>query len=221
MQRMLFSAALGAAMAAATTAQAADADHGFYVRLDTGASFSSNAEQDVGSNVGKAGIGGGGVGYRFNQYFRGDVTLSYRDGYRINSAKVMEGLTYFSKGNVYSLAGLANAYVEPVQFGIIRPYIGGGIGFARNQVGNVAVSVLDYNGTLLGSSSTSFAWQASAGIGIAITPKLTADIGYRYMNLGEGRTGSHVDFGQWTQDNWSSKGHLRAHELQAGLRYQF
>ena len=114
-------------------AQAGDADHGFYVRLDTGASFSTNAEQDVGNSVGTAAILGGGVGYRFNQYIRADVTLSYRDGYQVNSSKVMEGLTYFTKGNVYSLAGLANAYVEPFQFGIIRPYIGGGVGFAATR----------------------------------------------------------------------------------------
>ncbi len=219
MQRMLFAAALGAAIA--TAAQAGDADHGFYARLDTGASFSTNAEQDVGNSVGTAAILGGGVGYRFNQYIRADVTLSYRDGYQVNSSKVMEGLTYFTKGNVYSLAGLANAYVEPFQFGIIRPYIGGGVGFASNKVSDVAVSVLDYNGTLQGATSTSFAWQGSAGIGIALTPKLTADIGYRYMNLGEARTGSYVNFGQWTQDNWTSKGYLHANELQAGLRYQF
>lgn len=221
MLRMLLSAVLISATTSAATAWAADADSGFYGRLDSGASFSRNAGQDVGTDVGAAGILGAGVGYRFNRFLRGDVTLSYRDGYRIDSSKVMDGLTYSSKGGVDSLAGLANVYVDPVRFGIFRPYFGGGVGFARNRIGNVSVSVLDYNGTLDGNASTSFAWQGSAGVGVELTPTLTVDIGYRYMDLGEGVTGSHVDFGEWTQDNWKSKGYLRAQELQLGLRYQY
>jgi opacity protein-like surface antigen len=221
MHRMLFSAVLISSAAVAATAGAADADHGVYVRLDTGASFSRNAGQDVGSDVGTAAIVGGGVGYRFNPYLRGDVTLSYRNGYRIDSSKVMEGLTYSSRGGVDSVVGLANVYVDPFRYGIFRPYIGGGVGFARNQIGNVSVSVLDYNGTLDGNTSTSFAWQGSAGVGVELTRSVTVDVGYRYLDMGEGVTGSHVDFTEWTQDNWKSKGYLRAHELQLGLRYQF
>lgn len=220
MRRTLF-AVLVLSFAGAAAAGAADADHGIYLRLDTGASFSRNAGQDVGTDVGTAGIVDGGVGYRFNPFLRGDVTLGYRNGYRIDSTKIMEGLTYSSRGAVDGLTGLVNIYVEPIRFGAFRPYVGGGVGFARNRVGNVSVSVLDYNGTLDGNTSTSFAWQGSAGVGIELTPNLTADIGYRYMDMGEGVTGSHVDFTEWTQDNWTSKGYLRAHELQVGLRYQF
>lgn len=221
MQRTLFSVVLVSSLACAAAAGAADADHGVYVRLDTGASFSLDAGQDVGSDVGTAGIVGGGVGYRFNSYLRGDLTLSYRGGYKIDSSKVMEGLTYTSKGGVDSVVGLANVYVDPFRFGVFRPYIGGGVGFARNQVGNLSVNVLTYNGTLEGDTSTSFAWQGSAGVGVELTPALTLDIGYRYMDMGEGVTGSRVDFTEWTQDNWKSEGRLRAHELQLGLRYQF
>lgn len=221
MKRMLFPAVLVSAAIGAGAAWAADADHGAYVRLDTGASFSRSAELDVGNDIGSAAIIGGGVGYRFNQYIRSDVTLTYRGGYRINSSKTMEGLSYYSKGSVDSLAGLVNVYVEPVRFGVLRPYVGGGVGFARNEVGDVSVNVLGYNGTLIGGTNTSFAWQGSAGIGLDITPNLTVDIGYRYMDMGEGKTGSHVDFGLWTQDNWVSKGYLRAHEVQLGVRYQF
>ena len=221
MQRTLFSAVLISAIAGPASAWAADADRGLYVRLDSGASFSRNAGQDVGTDVGAAGIVGAGVGYRFNSYFRGDVTLSYRNGYRIDSSKVMGGLTYYSKGGVDSLAGLAHVYLDPFQFGVFRPYVGGGVGFARNQISDVAVSVLGYNGTLEGNANTSFAWQGSAGVGVELTPTLTVDVGYRYLDMGEGVTGSHVDFTQWTQDNWKSKGYLRAHELQLGLRHQF
>lgn len=221
MHRLLLSVILVAGALNAAAAWAGDAEPGFYLRLDSGASFSRPAAQEVGNDVGTAGIVGLGVGYRFTPYLRGDVTLSYRDGYAIDSSKVMEGLTYHSTGRVDSVAGLASLYVEPYRFGVVRPYLGGGVGFARNRVGDVSVTVLDYNGTLEGGANTSFAWQGAVGVGVDLTPNLALDVGYRYVDLGEGVTGSHVDFHQWTQDNWKSKGGLRANELQVGLRYHF
>jgi opacity protein-like surface antigen len=221
MQRICFSAVFLSLMTGAVAAHAGDGDQGLYLRLDSGESFSRAAGGDVGNDVGNANIIGGGVGYRFNEYIRSDATLSYRHGYKINSTIVMDGQTYYSRGHTSSLTGLVNLYAEPVKFGIVRPYAGGGLGFSRNRTGDVSITVDNLNGSLQGATHTSFAWQLSAGIGFDLTSNLSADIGYRYMDMGEARTGSHVNIAGTTSDNWTSRGNLTAHELQMGLRYQF
>ena len=221
MSRVVFSAVLFSAVVCSLSSRADEVDQGIYLRLDTGSSFSRRAGGDVGNDVGTSAIFGGGIGYRFNQYFRSDMTLSYRNGYKVDSSTVMEGQSYYSRGDVKSLVGLANVYIEPIKIDGVRPYVGGGLGFAHNTINDVTIEVAGLNGTLQGATSTSFAWQAGAGIGIDIVPNLTADIGYHYMDMGESKTGSHVNIAGWTSDNWTSRGNLRAHELQLGLRYQF
>ena len=63
-------------------------------------------------------------------------------------------------------------------------------------------------------SQWNFNWAAMAGLGYAITPDLTLDVGYRYMNFGDVQTASDA-FGQMSFKN------LAAHEVRVGVRWNF
>ena len=56
---------------------------------------------------------------------------------------------------------------------MIRPYIGGGIGWSW---GKLAWDSSD------DESANDFGWQAMAGINLEIIPSLSFDFGYRYLH---------------------------------------
>lgn len=213
--------AVAAAVVFSSTAALA-ADDGVYVRLDSGWSFSRDAGDDINDDVGNSAIIGAGVGYRFNQYVRTDLTLGYRGGYEIDTGFNTAAANGTFKGDVSALTGMANVYVDVAKFGMFTPYVGGGIGFSRNTVDDVAIRTnTGATGTLEGSTETSFAWQLSTGVGIEVAPKWTVDVGYRYIDMGQAKSGDTMTLGGVTSTGATSKGELRAHELQAGVRYQF
>ncbi|SIS74027.1 outer membrane protein [Insolitispirillum peregrinum] len=213
-------AATAALVLSATAAQAAD--EGIYARLDSGWSFSRDAGKDMDDDVGNSPIIGAGVGYRFNQYLRTDLTLGYRGGYDINANTTQGGTTFNFKGDVSAITGMANVYVDVAKMGMFTPYVGAGIGFSRNKVSDTDITTTaGVNGSLEGDTTTSLAWQVGAGVGIDVAPKWTIDVGYRYLDLGEAKSGSTATIGGVTVGNATAKGDLRAHELQAGVRYAF
>jgi opacity protein-like surface antigen len=197
----------------------------FYVRLDTGGSFSLNAGEDVGVDVGKSAIVGGGVGIKFLPFFRTDFTLSYRPGYSFTAPDTTLVPGTVATGNVTSLAALANAYFDFPTFAGFTPYIGGGAGVARNMVGTTTLTVPSTGAvaaTLSGNTTDHFAWQAGAGVSYALLSNVAFDIGYRYYNAGQGESGTTATVtGVGTMTIPTQKGNLRANEVQFGIRVGF
>lgn len=195
---------------------------GFYLRLDTGESFSY-----TNYDAGKAPIVGGGVGYRFNRHLRTDATLNYRTGFKSGTDHALDPVTLdtlvANKSDIESTTLMANAYYDIAKLNRFTPYVGGGIGMAHNTFDGIQMSI---NGTNVGkgasATSTSFAWQFSAGTSIDITQKFSADIGYRYQYLGTVKSGvaDFISHGESINAGGQS-GTLAAHELQVGLRYRF
>ncbi len=117
-----------------------------------------------------------------------------------------------------------NAYYDLPSFAGFTPYVGGGVGIARNEVGTTTLSA-NANGatvaTLSGSTTTQFAWQASAGASYSILPAVALDVGYRYFDAGEGRSGSTVTIGGASAAFPVQRGNIHAHEVQVGIRVGF
>ena len=76
-------------------------------------------------------------------------------------------------------------------------------------------------GRLDGDHRYDFAWQAGAGVGIQIMPKLFVDVGYRYVDLGKVQTGTTGTLGNASFSGSAAEGNLNAHEVQVGLRLSF
>jgi opacity protein-like surface antigen len=139
---------------------------------------------------------GAGFGYRFNSWFRVDLTGELRAGGRLRAMDYVEfgggsTMTNTYDGGVRSWAALANFYVDLGTFctlGCLTPYLGAGFGFASHTVSgftDVSAGVGSLGGYAATTTRTSFAWALMAGVGYKVNDRLTLELGYRYLNLGD------------------------------------
>jgi opacity protein-like surface antigen len=228
---VLASAALASAAAQAQTTQS-------YWRVDLGASKSVGADihdkdYSVGqvingdpnnttpgslSDAGTGVVAGAGFGWQFNPRVRGDITLGYRR-YRLDTS---DGSDTRFKADISSLALMVGAYYEnDAASGPWKPYIGAGLGVARNKFG-------DFTGTTTGGTfsgpggmSAGFAWMVTTGFGFPVLSGRVFDVGYRYVDLGKLETaGGNLSDGAGNLLPTSGfTGRLRAHELLIGMRF--
>ncbi|WP_137388155.1 outer membrane protein [Rhodoligotrophos defluvii] len=127
---------------------------GWYLRGDLGWSFLSS---DIGRKNDNAFTGGLGVGYRFNNTFRGDITADYSGKYDVGNNKI----------DAWTV--LANGYVDIPLSDTIVPYLGAGAGY----------------GWVDGKHSYSedgFTAAAMAGVGFKVSDSVTLDVGYRFRD---------------------------------------
>lgn len=169
-----------------------------------------NFQQATLNNIEGSPIVGGGVGYRFTSGLRGDVTLAYRPFYSLND-RTFEA-TY--SADITSTTLMVNGYYDFTAGGV-RPYIGVGIGWARNETDGLIQNFgLGFSNTFSGATREDTAVALMAGVGIPF-PGWTLDIGYRYIDLGKFETGTIAAFGITS----GHTGKLTAHELTLGARF--
>jgi opacity protein-like surface antigen len=181
----------------------------------------------------KAGfIAGGGAGYQFNKWLRADATAEYRFKTKFKGFDSYDdglGLPTSAGTNDYSaskseLLLLANAYVDLGTWYGFTPYVGAGIGSSRNTIHDlVDINVPQAGGgTGATDSKWNFAWALYAGFGYQISPNLTLDLAYRYVNLGDGQTQDIVNFdGTNAVYNPMVFKDITSHDIMLGLRYSF
>lgn len=182
---------------------------------------------------------GAGVGYKVNNYLRFDVTGEYRGRTAYNGTDRLGWLGTapgsYNQTNEFSASkkeyvGLVNAYLDLGTWSGITPYIGAGVGFANVRIENFRDAGQGFNpftgegftslATSSSKSKTNFAWALMAGLGYAVNENLTLELGYRYINLGDGETGDSVSFSGSNQvvDKWTFKD-IDSHDLRFGMRW--
>lgn len=190
--------------------------------------LSNGLDQMIGESMGNAADIGYGVGYKFNDYLRADLTLDYETPAQIRGSLWCEdpapcGTTgqYLDseRAKVAALTGLLNGYVDIGTYAGFTPYVGAGAGVSYLMTSNVRSSNKDtttgYNPS--GDNTWNFAWALMAGVSYAFNQNLSLDLGYRYLNLGEARTGFVTDaHGEATRMKYDN---IQAHEVRLGLRY--
>ena len=221
------------------TAQAADS--GPYVTLGVGVSgvgdFSMQSP-DAGAPLDKPGtnvVAGLAVGYRFSPAFRADIGVSYRPESDFNTTDSQLGLNYAT--NLKSLRGFVTGYVdvaglmEPGALGAFSPFVGFGVGLARNSLKDITVTDLTaptnaQQFTISGEDHTNLAWKAVAGVGYALTSAITIEGAFQYVDAGTVKsgatlnaTGTGAELGSVPFNAF--QGNLRTYEATIGLRYQF
>jgi opacity protein-like surface antigen len=165
------------------------------------------------NSISAAGIFDLGVGYQFNNWFRGDITGEYRGGSRLQSLFLINDSTQsvannpsqeadFYSGDLSSIVGLINGYADLGNWYGVSPYIGAGVGFARNTLSGLSDQSQITNFTGVGSNGNdyftgpaggissehsrwNFAWALMAGLSFDVTQNLELDLGYRYLDLGK------------------------------------
>ena len=223
---------------------------GIYLRGDIGVGVQSvgkyqqdDVAQFGGSFFGKtdnaAFFGGIGVGYRFNNWLRFDVTGEYRGAGQIGVSDIVfnpfnnGNQTNTYKGNLTSLVTLFNGYFDLGTWNCLTPYLGAGIGFANHSVNGLTDNGINqavgspfanvsyaYGDT---GSKTNFAWALMAGVAYDVTSSLKLDIGYRYLNMGDGPTiGLAGANGLLVNPSSSVRfKQIDSHDIRIGMRWNF
>jgi opacity protein-like surface antigen len=207
--------------------------------LDTNSAAYNNVAVAQTSSFGSAGIYGGGVGYQFNNWFRADVTGEYRGKSNFTGLDVVTGtgpFTGFVGTDQYTatkseLLFLANAYVDLGTWWCVTPFVGAGVGTARVSVGDFTDTGDFINGGLQNhsfnyageASQWNFAWAIHAGLAYKVSPGLTLELAYSYVNMGNGITGPTSSFDQVTNITHApfSYNSITSNDVKLGLRWQF
>jgi opacity protein-like surface antigen len=203
----------GAALLAAWAGPAHAAPTFFYVRADAGGSFPTGSDLD---GFDPSPVFGAGIGFSPLPFLRTDLTLTYRSEYSgsATDTTTLPGTTLTAKSNIKSLVGMANAYYDFPTFASVTPYVGGGIGVARNELGTTTIAA---GGTQIaafgGSTKTQFAWQVGGGVAFSVLPTIAIDLAYHYLDAGK--------FESATFAGSTASGRLKAHEVTAGIRVGF
>ncbi|GAA0776618.1 porin family protein [Roseibium denhamense] len=168
---------------------------------------------------------GVGVGYKFTDYLRTDVTLDYETPAAVKGYAVCGACTggFSEEGtdiDVWTV--MLNGYIDIGTWHRITPYVGAGIGAAYVRTDNTysinpgSTGRSEYDGE---NSEWNFAWALMAGASYAVTDNWAIDAGYRYKDLGEAKTVVLNDVGTGgSRIKWED---LTAHEFRLGARYTF
>ncbi|MDB5547589.1 MAG: hypothetical protein JWR73_1033 [Tardiphaga sp.] len=185
-----------------------------------------------------------GVGYQFNGWLRADITGEYRSKIKFSGTDFVTGSNGFNysdsyNGGYYSFVGLFNLYADLGTWWCITPFIGVGIGGAHNTFSGLqdaGISPLPiFNQTGPGisqyvntptmyqanaGSKTNFAYALHAGLAYKVSNNFTVELAYRYLNMGEGITGTGTTF-----DATKTKGRafqfqdLTSQDIRLGMRW--
>jgi opacity protein-like surface antigen len=179
-----------------------------------------------------AGIFGLGAGYKFNNWFRADVTGEYRGNSQffgtdaITYAGGVGTDTYHATKSEWVV--LANAYVDLGTWWCMTPFIGAGVGGARVSINNFTDQSIANNGggALPGlayganASKWNLAWALHAGVAYRVSPNFTIELAYRYLDMGDGVTGDLQTFdGTNSINNPMTFKNITSHDLKLGLRW--
>jgi opacity protein-like surface antigen len=129
---------------------------GLYVRGDIGWSFlewSGGADDN-------AFVGGGGIGYQYNDMFRTDLTVDWAGDYEIAPGAEISTTTI-----------LGNAYLDFANDTMFTPYVGAGVGYGW------------VNGSGTAAEKDGLALGLTAGVAVDLTNNLAVDVGYRFRDI--------------------------------------
>lgn len=215
---------------------------GFYGSAQLGSSQQATDSEPYGNNVavdadfpgefdaGDGTFGALGLGYQFNERFRIEGRLGYREG-SFNDAQTGTGARageeYILNGDVKTTTLTVEGFYDFPNASKFTPYVKAGLGVANNdyaaRLGGAGVAAFDaFDGAVDGyydnysdGDSTEFSWNVGVGGSYAIS-KTTAIYGeYQYANFGDVKTG---------QDSFTDGFKIEditSHELALGVRVNF
>jgi opacity protein-like surface antigen len=185
--------------------------------------YSTTSVQGIGIGFDSAPIFGLGVGYYFNEWLRFDVTGEYRGRANFHGLDIYGGGTGTDQytGSKSEWLALGNAYIDLGTWNNLTPFVGAGIGFSRNTIS----SFLDVNtptgGVAYGDTASkwNFAWALHAGVSYRVTKNFAVELSYRYVNLGDARSGDLVTYtGVNSIYNPMEFNKITSHDFRIGLR---
>lgn len=182
----------------------------------------------IGHGFDSAASFGLGAGYKFNSWFRADVTAEWRgraafrglDIVRVNGAVVGTDEYRASKSD---LLFLANLYADLGTWWCITPFIGVGVGAVNSTISGFT----DINTPTAGvayapeASKWSVAYALHAGLGYKVSNNLTLELSYRYLYVGNAASGDIMTYtGVNNVVNPMEFRNITSNDFRVGLRWQ-
>jgi len=179
---LTFSTFTSAAETISATKEPVVVHHPYYVGIFGGAVIPDELKVDNGESIklNNSWIAGIKGGYIFPfRWLAAEVEYNYLADQDVYDP----GTEHYKSNNV--MANLILRYPE----GMIRPYIGAGLGWSFGEVAGGSID----------KSFSALAWQGLAGINLEIIPRLSVDFGYRYFmskanidTLGDATIADHI-----------------------------
>ncbi len=221
--------AVAAVSASAESSALAGVNHpGWYVGLRALPAFSQAEDEAISGGPGGAfrqtsgglrpSIGGGAmVGYHWNgQGLPVRTELEYVRRFRLDFDTEAAGPPKTGyKDDVSSDGVMLNLFLDLDTGRWWRPFIGGGLGWARNSSDTLRTNIATGASEDKDATADSFAYSAMAGVRVAISRNWVAEIGYRFIDLGK------IDSGRFTTGDRVTADTYLAHELLIGMVYMF
>lgn len=171
---------------------------------------------------------GAGVGYQWNSWFRTDVTGEYRGKASFHALDRYFNGGYFTndyKASKSEWVALVNAYIDLGTWWSITPFIGAGVGVAFNTIEHFRDTnvIAGGGGWADTGTQTNLAWALHAGASYRASQNFAVELSYRYLNVGNGRSGLLVNL-----DPSLSSGNplapvtfhnIQSHDLMLGVRW--
>jgi opacity protein-like surface antigen len=203
LKRLLLASSALALFAGAGTAQAdglyisvfgganwaEDSSASFFTRVDTddATGYNWSTDPDTGFVV------GGVVGTHLDKWVQG-LRVELEASYRRNDVGGVWNASDFDTGptvdfttggaidaNLSTFAVMANVWYEHDMGWKVRPYVGGGVGWARTKLDGVLLTTTTFD-TTFDRENDGFAWQLGVGFNYEAAPGVDVGLGYRYFN---------------------------------------
>lgn len=169
---------------------------------------------------------GGGIGRYFSPNVRADITYDHRFEADVSGTKATGTFPGVRTFGLKSDVILFNVYYDFNVRSHFTPYVGVGLGVVRHETtgGSVPDSGCGpctvTNVSIDGESNWHAAGALMAGVSFALHSRFHVDAGYRFLYLGETRTGAFTGLvgGAPTTSREATVEDIHAHEFRVGLR---
>jgi OmpA-OmpF porin, OOP family len=233
LKRVLLASSALALLAAASPAQA----DGLYISVFGGANWAEDSSASLlttddpttdstlfnwATDADTGFVVGGAVGTHLNAWVQG-LRVELEASYRRNDVNGIWAITDFDTGvvdrtttgtigaNLSTFAVMANVWYEYDAGWKVRPYVGGGVGWARTKLDGALNTTGGSSFTTFDREEDGFAWQLGLGINYQASPGVDVGLGYRYFDGPDVKQpfvmdtfwSNSVNFGRIDSDNHS------------------
>jgi len=124
------------------------------------------------------------TGWKTSSGFRPEIEFGWRstDLHRVN------GISWSGKEDIFGVMG--NLLYDFNTHSSFTPYIGGGVGAARNRFENVSGPSAVFTPSVYTGHDTNFQWQLIGGVSTQVSSHVALFAEYRYIRLDDNRIGS-------------------------------
>ena len=176
------------------------------------------------------------IGRQLLPWLRSEVAVAYRPDLRYRGEANFRGVPGGQpvSASADSLSGMVNLFLDiagltGADLGRFQPYIGGGLGLARNRQDEMTYLFPGNPGAhkvtvTPAGAGTDLTFMGSIGTGIVMSRRILLDVSYRYTDLGSVRTEPGKMFLDTVPagiDIAETRARLRTHGAFAGVRYLF